>query len=522
MELNNVNCIILSGVLAITLLTYLVTGCIILALGGISSPESGYNIMCRCANSRPVHVVLQIIAFGALINGCVAQSTIPGSVLSSQSLGSYFNSEYTYSQISLLLAVLSLIYLIHSAFCVARWLLSDNYPQNCFSPTQLKNFLARVQSTEPNCSIQVSHSKMCPGVGNELSKEFAPHLWTEFTESIDVVGARKNRIESAQNISDVLEELLRKNKVCIVDINTCVLPEDEHSLTNTKYFIYKLIDSASTKFRKSISANFTVVMPTISGIEVKTPIKCDINFTKKELHNLTFDSLEEDHSYKKLQLGKLSGPKLTAIVHREMDLPIFWYIIWKYRDAIQIPCVLFPPLGTLLATVIELVVPRHTLDISMKYSYVPQTEAPYKLDRTSPDVDWTICEPEKVTVLMPSSRFLLPRDSLSKIVTGQMNWSAMDNASRKHLLRTCSTESSPPVLTPTPSTNPDPPLRTTSTGNTSHFRRSLSPFPSYHPCPNIFFPDGVISDGPPSYTAVFTDETENVTPPPHYSNIQSV
>ena len=37
-----------------------------------------------------------------------------------------------------------------------------------------------------------------------------------------------------------------------------------------------------------------------------------------------FFSLEEDHSYKKLQLGKLHGPKLTAIVHREMDLPIFW------------------------------------------------------------------------------------------------------------------------------------------------------------------------------------------------------
>ena len=104
-----------------------------------------------------------------------------------------------------------------------------SYPQNCFSPTQLKNFLARVQSTEPNCSIevstdaeqlrealltalltcpacvQVSHTKMCPSSGHELSKEFAPHLWTEFTESIDVVGARKNRIESAQNISDVLE-----------------------------------------------------------------------------------------------------------------------------------------------------------------------------------------------------------------------------------------------------------------------------------------------------------------------------
>ena len=54
---------------------------------------------------------------------------------------------------------------------------------------------------------------MCPGVGNELSKEFAPHLWTEFTESIDVVGARKNRIESAQNISDVLEVKKKKNAI---------------------------------------------------------------------------------------------------------------------------------------------------------------------------------------------------------------------------------------------------------------------------------------------------------------------
>jgi hypothetical protein len=57
---------------------------------------------------------------------------------------------------------------------------------------------------------------------------------------------------------------------------------------------------------------------------VKTPIPCDVDFTKKEMHKLTFDSLEEDHSYKKLQLSKLQGPKLTAIVHREMDLPVFW------------------------------------------------------------------------------------------------------------------------------------------------------------------------------------------------------
>ena len=57
----------------------------------------------------------------------------------------------------------------------------------------------------------MSHRALCPGLGTELSKEFSPHLWTEFTESIDVVGARKNRIESAQNISDVLE--VKKNAI---------------------------------------------------------------------------------------------------------------------------------------------------------------------------------------------------------------------------------------------------------------------------------------------------------------------
>ena len=36
---------------------------------------------------------------------------------------------------------------------------------------------------------------------------------------------------------------------------------------------------------------------------------------------------------------------------------------------------------------------------------------------------------------MPSSRFLLPRDSLSKIVTGQMNWNTMEQHSRRQLLR---------------------------------------------------------------------------------------
>ena len=69
--------------------------------------------------------------------------------------------------------------------------------------------------------FQVSHRALCPGLGTELSKEFSPHLWTEFTESIDVVGARKNRIESAQNISDVLEVLVWVLTSVIVSNQTC-------------------------------------------------------------------------------------------------------------------------------------------------------------------------------------------------------------------------------------------------------------------------------------------------------------
>ena len=41
----------------------------------------------------------------------------------------------------------------------------------------------------------------------------------------------------------------------------------------------------------------------------------------------------------------------------------------------------------------------------------------------------------QVTVLMPSTRFLLPRDSLSKIVTGQVNWGSMEQASKRQLIR---------------------------------------------------------------------------------------
>jgi hypothetical protein len=46
---------------------------------------------------------------------------------------------------------------------------------------------------------------VCSGIDRKLSKEFIPNVWTEVTEEIDVAGARKNRIKSAQNMSNVLE-----------------------------------------------------------------------------------------------------------------------------------------------------------------------------------------------------------------------------------------------------------------------------------------------------------------------------
>ena len=85
--------------------------------------------------------------------------------------------------------------------------------------------------------MQVSHTKMCPSSGHELSKEFAPHLWTEFTESIDVVGARKNRIESAQNISDVLEVSLASLSLLSLELevifSTIVLCSEKRTYIDT-------------------------------------------------------------------------------------------------------------------------------------------------------------------------------------------------------------------------------------------------------------------------------------------------
>ena len=70
-RLNSVNCVILTAVLALTLLSYLVVCCVNLALGlGGLAPDSDYTrLVCRCANSRLVHLVLQILALVLLVIG---------------------------------------------------------------------------------------------------------------------------------------------------------------------------------------------------------------------------------------------------------------------------------------------------------------------------------------------------------------------------------------------------------------------------------------------------------------------
>ena len=66
MELNTINCFILIGVLGVTLFTYIILAGLYLMVG----VGPGLTItMCRYANSRPVSVLLQLLAVAAIING---------------------------------------------------------------------------------------------------------------------------------------------------------------------------------------------------------------------------------------------------------------------------------------------------------------------------------------------------------------------------------------------------------------------------------------------------------------------
>jgi len=174
---------------------------------------------------------------------------------------------------------------------------------------------------------------------------------------------------------------------------------------------------------------------------------------------------------------------------------------------------MLPPLGTCFSLIFETMVPRHSLDISIKYSYVPQTEAPYQLDKTVPDIDFE--EPQKVTIVMPSERFLVPRDSLSRIVTGDVNWSQEGPLSR--LCRTNSTESSPPILSPHVSNTTSP--RPWSSARS----RPHQTFPPLASLASLNVTEDGGSDIPPSYTSTVVSETvvTGVTPPPEYQTATS-
>lgn len=497
MGINSVNCVILIGAFGLIIFFYLVFIFLYCIMGGCGM-NTALGRLTHCVHSWPLKILLQLASYGAVFYALQDQSTSPepGGVLQGASP-------------SLAVAILGLVYLLYSSLCLYRWFhTGSSYPQSCFSPQELKTFLTRVQESEPRCAVQVSSwSYLCPE--DNLTKDFQPHLWTEFTESIDVVGARKNRIESATNISDVLEELLRRHRVLIVDISTEVSPEDDLSQGNTKQFVRKVLSSALNQFSKISNTSMVVHLPAFSGEQVVTKLEMQRSWRRAAVKEAgqgeggkaSLDTLES------LPLSRIPGPSLTAIVHREMDLPIFWYIVWKYKKSLSVPLILLPPLGTCFTVIFESLVPRHNLDISIKYSYVPQTEAPYQLDKTVPDIDFE--EPQKVTIVMPSERFLVPRDSLSRIVTGEVDWRQEGPLSR--LCRTNSTESSPPILSPhvSNSTSPRP-------WNVTRARpfQTFPPLAAIAPLNVSEEPQG---DVPPSYTAAVIPETvTGVTPPPEY------
>jgi len=494
MEINSVNCVVLLGAFGLIIFFYLIFIFIYCIMGGCGMSSVSGRVA-SCLHSGPLKIILQLASYGAVCYALQDQS-------------SEMNADHFFegASASLILAILGLVYLVYSGLCLYRWFhTGPSYPQGCFSPQELKNFLMRVQESEPRCAVQVSSwSYLCPE--ESLTKEFQPHLWTEFTESIDVVGARKNRIESATNISDVLEELLRRHRVLIVEISTEVSPEDDQSQGNTKQFVRKVLSSALNQFNKITHTSMVVHLPAFSGEQVVTGLAMQQSWRRaagKEVGKSCHDALEE------LPLARIPGPSLTAIVHREMDLPIFWYIVWKYKKTLSVPLIMLPPLGTCFSVIFETMVPRHTLDISIKYSYVPQTEAPYQLDKTVPDIDFE--EPQKVTIVMPSERFLVPRDSLSRIVTGEVNWSQEGPLSR--LCRTNSTESSPPILSPhvSNSTSPRP-------WNSASRSRPHQTFPPLASLASLNVTEDATSDIPPSYTSTVVSETvvTGVTPPPEY------
>ena len=65
------------------------------------------------------------------------------------------------------------------------------------------------------------------------------------------------------------------------------------------------------------------------------------------------------------------------------------------------------------------------MNICMKYNYMPKAEVMYTKDRVGKEVVWEE-EIQKITIVLPQYRILVPRDSLTKIVVGDMDVTNME------------------------------------------------------------------------------------------------
>eukprot|EP00090_Calanus_glacialis_P019547 TRINITY_DN30007_c0_g1_i1.p1 TRINITY_DN30007_c0_g1~~TRINITY_DN30007_c0_g1_i1.p1 ORF type:complete len:183 (-),score=39.69 TRINITY_DN30007_c0_g1_i1:63-611(-) len=178
-----------------------------------------------------------------------------------------------------------------------------------------------------------------------------------------------------------------------------------------------------------------------------------------------------------------------------MDLPVFWYTMWKYKSIILLPATLCPVIGTLLNAA-EDYVSRHSMNIRMKYIYMPKAEVMYTKDMVRKEVVWEE-EIQKITIVLPQYRILVPRDSLTKIVVGDMDVTNMETLEtrRQFLQKTQNSEGSNFL-----------------TLSTDNFPRSRTPRNS---CSDLH----TIYDPPPSYTPLPLPNPNQLPPAPDYHKI---
>ena len=65
------------------------------------------------------------------------------------------------------------------------------------------------------------------------------------------------------------------------------------------------------------------------------------------------------------------------------------------------------------------------MNICMKYNYMPKAEVMYTMNKLGKEVVWEE-EVQRITIVLPQYRMLVPRDSLTKIVVGEMDVTNME------------------------------------------------------------------------------------------------